>query len=134
MRCGRESDGLRERKERHMKSRRSHDSPMIAADRSLLWRFCAGGNARKVANEDTSAFQTVGETFGETAPDGARKCTLEEHCRRYWRTDPRGFIRLAKELPIFQIFVDLFQGQDAARQTVDSGRRSAPRASCRRQQ
>ena len=51
-----------------MKSRRSHDSPMIAADRSLLSRSCAGGNARKVANEDTSAFQTVGETFGETAP------------------------------------------------------------------
>ena len=51
-----------------MKSRRSHDSPMIAADRSLLWRFCAGGNARKVTNEDTSAFQAFGETFGEASP------------------------------------------------------------------
>jgi hypothetical protein len=81
-----------------------------------------------VPNENTSAFQTFEETFGEAAPDGARKCTLEEHCQRYWRTDSRGFIRLAKELSLFQVFVDLFQGQDAAHQTVDSGRRSAPKA------
>jgi hypothetical protein len=55
-------------------------------------------------------------------PSGKRSFTLEELCRFCWNMDQRGFRALvAGECPGFRVFVDMFEREDAERQS--SGRK-----------
>jgi hypothetical protein len=49
-------------------------------------------------------------------PNGIRQFTLEELCRLYWRKDKRGFKRMTEESPMYQVFVEIFEREDAERE------------------
>jgi hypothetical protein len=46
-------------------------------------------------------------------PGDVRHFTLEELCRLYWRINKPGFLALTKETPGFNVFLSIFQREEA---------------------